>query len=93
MGATALLGTRERIVRLLAVLAYGGLTQSNTERKKVSTSQDTLAMMLGITRQTLNKELRTLTELGLITSRYGEIELNENFDAVNARHQGASIIE
>ena len=34
-------------------------------------------MMLGISRPTLNKELQALARRGLISLRYGEIELHE----------------
>jgi CRP-like cAMP-binding protein len=57
-------------------------------RSTISTSQDVLAMMLGISRPTINKELHALAKLGLISVRYGRIELSEAFDATDvvSRH-------
>lgn len=83
MGASASLGTRERIMRLLAVLARGGVTLSDNGRNSISASQDSLAAMLGLSRPTLNKELNALAALGLVTLRYGRIELNEALDPPN----------
>lgn len=75
MGDSALQGTRERIGRRLALLAHGDVTQSASSRDSVSTSQENLAMMLGISRPTLNKELQALARLGAISLRYGRIEI------------------
>ncbi|WP_249123404.1 MULTISPECIES: Crp/Fnr family transcriptional regulator [unclassified Bradyrhizobium] len=77
MGDSALLSTQERIMRRLRALAHGDMTLSADGRSTVSASQDTLAMMLGISRPTLNKELQALARRGLISLRYGEIELHE----------------
>jgi CRP-like cAMP-binding protein len=73
MSATALLSLRERILRLLTVLSRGGLTLSEHGRSTICTSQESLAMMLGISRPTLNKELHALAELG---PRHGSIRAN-----------------
>ncbi len=60
MGATALLSTRERILRLLTVLAYRGVTLAEDRKQSVSTSQEMWALMLGVSRATLNKEIHAL---------------------------------
>jgi CRP/FNR family transcriptional regulator, cyclic AMP receptor protein len=67
--------TRARIARRLLLLASGDVTTAPHSRDEISLSQDTVAMMLGITRQTLSLELKTLAEEGAITLRYGRIEI------------------
>lgn len=56
-------------------LARGDVTQSPELRHAVSLPQEALAMMLGVTRQTLSKELNAMAEEGVITLRYGRIDL------------------
>ena len=51
------------------------MTESIEQRSVITTSQDTLAMMLGISRPTLNKELQSLVKLGAIALGYGRIEI------------------
>ncbi|WP_218511519.1 Crp/Fnr family transcriptional regulator [Variovorax sp. dw_308] len=75
MGDSALQSTLERIVRRLVLLAHGDVTDSIEERSVITASQDTLAMMLGISRPTLNKELQVLVKRGAIALRYGRIEI------------------
>jgi CRP/FNR family transcriptional regulator, cyclic AMP receptor protein len=41
----------------------------------VPVSQEALAMMLGITRQTLSKELKVLVNAGAVALGYGRIEI------------------
>ncbi|QBR02306.1 Crp/Fnr family transcriptional regulator [Paraburkholderia pallida] len=67
--------TRARIARRLLLLAEGDVTVAPQCRHDVSLSQDTLAMMLGITRQTLSLELKAMAEKGAITLKYGRIEI------------------
>ncbi len=67
--------TRARIARRLLLVASGDVTLAPQSRQDVSLSQDTLAMMLGITRQTLSLELKAMAEKGAITLRYGRIEI------------------
>jgi len=67
--------TRARIARRLLLLASGDVSMSPESRPDVSVSQDTLAMMLGITRQTLSLELKAMAEKGAIALRYGRIEI------------------
>ncbi|TKC80251.1 Crp/Fnr family transcriptional regulator [Trinickia terrae] len=67
--------TRARIARRLLQLASGDVTKWPQSRQDVSVSQDTLAMMLGITRQTLSLELKAMAEKGAIALRYGRIEI------------------
>lgn len=74
---SALQSTRERIGRRLFMLAHGDVTQSRSGRSIITTSQNNLAMMLGISRPTLNKELQALAKRGAITLRYGRIEIRD----------------
>jgi CRP/FNR family cyclic AMP-dependent transcriptional regulator len=53
--------TRARVTRRLLLLTSGDVTTWPQNRQNVSVSQETLAMMLGITRQTLSLELRAMT--------------------------------
>ena len=77
MADSALQSTRERVRRRLVLLAHGDVTQLRSGRSTITTSQDNLAMMLGISRPTLNKELQALAKLGAITLRYGRIEIRD----------------
>ncbi|WP_245253647.1 Crp/Fnr family transcriptional regulator [Paraburkholderia sp. LEh10] len=70
-----LYSTRARIARRLLLLASGDVTMLSQSRPDVTVSQDTLAMMLGITRQTLSVELKAMAEKGAIALRYGRIEI------------------
>jgi CRP/FNR family cyclic AMP-dependent transcriptional regulator len=67
--------TRARVARRLQLLAHGDAMQSHDARPVVPVSQEALAMMLGITRQTLSKELAALAAAGAITLGYRRIEI------------------
>lgn len=67
--------TRARIVRRLLRLARGDATQDRDDRQALRVTQDTLAMMIGITRQTLALELKALALAGAIRTGYGRIEI------------------
>ena len=67
--------TRARVARRLLLLARGDATQAPGARAVVPVSQEALAMMLGLTRQTLSKELRILSDCGGVTLGYGRIEI------------------
>jgi CRP-like cAMP-binding protein len=67
--------TRARVARRLLLLARGDATQSPQARPAVPVSQEALAMMLGITRQTLSKELKALVQAGAIGLGYSRIEI------------------
>ena len=77
IGESALPSTRERVARRLLVLAHGDTSLSTTTRNTITASQDMLAMMLGISRPTLNKELRALEQAGAISLHYGRIEIRD----------------
>ena len=67
--------TRARIARRLLLLAAGDVTMLSQSRPEVSVSHDTLAMMLGIARQTISLELKAMAGMGAIALRYGRIEI------------------
>ncbi|MEP6792516.1 MAG: Crp/Fnr family transcriptional regulator [Ramlibacter sp.] len=67
--------TRARVARRLMLLARGDATQAHDTRPVVPVSQEALAMMLGVTRQTLSKELKALVARGAIELGYGRIEI------------------
>lgn len=65
--------TRARVARRLLLLARGDATQARDARPVVPVSQEALAMMLGVSRQTLSKELQQLAREGAIELGYGRI--------------------
>ena len=71
---TTLRSTRTRVARRL-LLARGDATLAVDARPSVPVSQEALAMMLGITRQTVSKELKALQALGVVSMRYKRIEI------------------
>jgi CRP/FNR family transcriptional regulator, cyclic AMP receptor protein len=73
----ALRSTRTRVARRLVLLARGDLTGSPSARPTIGTSQDNIAMMLGVGRTTLNKELQALARMGAIELRYGHIVIKD----------------
>lgn len=75
MEDATLRGLRARVARRLLALARGDATQSTELRQSVRLPQEALAMMLGVTRQTLSKELNALAQAQVIALGYGRIEL------------------
>ncbi len=71
----ALRSTRARVARRLLLLARGDATLAPKTRPVLPVSQEALAMMLGITRQTLSKELKALVEQGAVALHYRRIEI------------------
>ena len=67
--------TRARVARRLLLLARGDATQARDARPVVPVSQEALAMMLGVSRQTLSKELQQLAREGTIELGYGRIAI------------------
>lgn len=67
--------TPTRVVRRLLSLARGDATMASDARASVAVSQEALAMMLGMTRQTLSKELKQLARDGVLTMGYGRIDI------------------
>jgi CRP-like cAMP-binding protein len=67
--------TRTRIARRLMRLARGDATLAADNRSHIPVSHDTLAMMLGISRQTLALELKEMALQGAVALRYGHVEI------------------
>jgi CRP-like cAMP-binding protein len=67
--------TSTRVARRLLALTYGDATMAPDARASVAVSQEALAMMLGITRQTLSKELKIMARAGVLNLGYGRIEI------------------
>lgn len=67
--------TRARLARRLALLARGDATLSPEPRQRLPVSQEALAMMLGVTRQTLSKELGELARAGALKLGYRSIDI------------------
>jgi len=72
---TMLRSTRARIARRLAHLAHGDTSLSLNERNVLNITQESLAMMLGITRQTLALELKIMAAEGAVILKYGQVQI------------------
>ena len=70
-----LYSTRARIARRLLRLSSGDTTMASASQPDIPISQETLAKMLGITRQTLSNELKVIVASGAVALRYGHIEI------------------
>jgi len=64
-----------RLAKRLWLLAHGYGARSGPPRSTLHLPQEQLALMLGVSRQSANKALRTLEARGVIALRYGSIEL------------------
>ena len=71
---TMLRSTRMRVARRLITLAKGDMTMAAQTRQGVQVSHEELAMMLGVTRQTLAKELKHFVSEGALALGYGHID-------------------
>lgn len=71
----ALCSTAQRVAKRLVLIAqnYGGL--KNHSRRFIEVPQEQLAMMLFMTRQTINQVLKELARQQLIKLHYGAIEI------------------
>ncbi|PZQ69830.1 MAG: Crp/Fnr family transcriptional regulator [Variovorax paradoxus] len=66
---------RSRVARRLLTLARGDATQSPQARAHVALPQEALAMMLGVTRQTLSLQLNALAGEGVIRLGYRRVDI------------------
>lgn len=64
-----------RVARRLLALARGDATLARDARSVVPVSHEALAMMLGVTRQTLSRELKVLARDRVIALGYGRIDI------------------
>lgn len=72
---TMLRSIRTRVARRLISLSHGDTTMAPQARAKVQVSHEELAMMLGVTRQTLAKELKYFVRSGVLGLGYGRIDI------------------
>lgn len=70
----AQLPLEQRVWRRLQLLARG-YGSRGAPRRRIRLSQDVLAQMLGVSRQSINKALKTLQSEARLLLHYGEIEL------------------
>lgn len=71
---SAFLPIEQRILRRLERVA-SGYGSRVTPQRHVKVPQEVIAQMMGISRQSANKALKTLEESGLIARNYGMVEL------------------
>jgi CRP-like cAMP-binding protein len=65
--------TRARVARRLLRLAHGDTPALPRVRQAIPITQETLAMMLGVTRQTMALELKAIAATGAVSLSYGRI--------------------
>lgn len=70
----AVLPLEERLQRRLRLLAQG-YGSREAPRRRIRLGQEVLAHMMGVSRQSVNKALKTLETRGVLRLHYGEIEL------------------
>lgn len=75
MEDATLRGLRARVARRILALARGDATQTAVPQPDVRLPQESLAMMLGVTRQTLSRELNALAADGVIAIGYGRVRV------------------
>jgi len=66
---------RVRLARRLLLLTRGDAVLSSRCNPSITLPQQSLALMLGISRQTLSKELHAMANDGALVMRYGRIEI------------------
>lgn len=64
-----------RLAKRLVMVARGYDAEGAPARQRIRLPQEQLALMLGVSRQTVNKALKSLAAEGLLALHYGEIEL------------------
>ena len=84
--AMILLPAAQRLASRLLLIAggYGGI---NAEQSRIRLSQDTLASMVSLTRQTTNQLLKNLESQGIVDLKFGEIVILD-FDRLRAASAG-----
>ena len=84
--------TRARVLRRLVQLAHGDAAMAARARPSITVTQEALAMMLGISRQTLSKELKLLEQQGAIRIGYRHITLLSDAGALSELSAGTARI-
>jgi CRP/FNR family transcriptional regulator, cyclic AMP receptor protein len=78
--------TRARVARQLRRLARADAVASGSSCRVITATQEMLAMMLGITRQTLALELKAMATRGILSIEYGRIRIS-SMDALREIEQ------
>lgn len=68
--------TLARTARRLVMLAYDDEPENGQHRASLDVSQDALASMLGMTRQSVASQLRQLSARGAISQAYGRVNIS-----------------
>lgn len=71
----SLRSVRHRVARRLVLLANSHAPVPHDSPAAIPVTQESLAMMLGISRQSLSKELKFFEQHGVLTLGYGQISL------------------
>ncbi len=79
----ALLPTPARLARRLLLMAEGYGDWRDRKTRVIDASQEQLAEMLAVSRQTVNQALRGLQERGVLRLAYGHVEIVD-FDGLRA---------
>ena len=69
----------ERVLRLLALLVHDDMEQAQGRAVVLDVAQDLLASLAGLSRQTVNRELRKLAGTGALECRYGRVVVDTAF--------------
>ncbi len=69
------LSLHQRLVRVLHRLVYSHGVEGDEGEIRIGVSQEGLASMLGVSRQSVSKELQILKEMGFIAIRYGKLHI------------------
>jgi CRP-like cAMP-binding protein len=69
------LSLEQRLAKRLWLVAHGYGTRPEGPRRQIRLPQEQLALMLGVSRQSMNKALKSLETQGVLALRYGVIEL------------------
>ena len=88
MEDATLRSTTARVASRLAMLAHGDASFSPQTQARVQVSQESLAMMLGLTRQTLSKALKELERAGAVVLGYRCIEISAGDALARAVREG-----
>jgi CRP/FNR family cyclic AMP-dependent transcriptional regulator len=75
MEDTMLLPASARLIRRLVLITEGYGEWSDHRTHQVEVSQETLATMLAVSRQTVNHLLKALEAEGLVRLKYGRVEI------------------
>lgn len=73
--------------RLLALDKFGA-RKAGADGALLSVSQEELAFMLGVSRQSVNRQLKHWEQAGWLRQRYGRIELRDREALAAVDHSG-----